>query len=140
VLLGSVFTYYLLLITYNFHGFQLSFVFVFGLQRAVCRCIQFSAVFLYLACSLQLVACSCIQVLQNKLKQQRSYQINNRDGKNAFGGFVAVGIDIKSEHDDIQHQARNRNSGDQIFLPSYHIQNVFNAVGIKSNKIIGNKA
>ena len=79
--------------------------------------------------------------LLNKLKHQRQHRINQRRPKDAFGGVIPVGIDIKCKKRDIQHQTRHRHRRDLAPVGPEKIEEVPHRIQRKElHKIIDDEA
>jgi hypothetical protein len=79
--------------------------------------------------------------LQDKLQQQGRNSIDQGNGENTFGGFVAVSIDIKSEERNVQDQAGYRNGSYLVLVLRYETEEIINSVEwVKLHKIVDHQA
>ncbi len=79
--------------------------------------------------------------LQDKLQQQGRNSIDQGNGKNALGGFVAVGIDIKSEERNVQDQAGYRNGRHLVLVLRHESEEITNRMEwVKLHKIVDHQA
>jgi hypothetical protein len=83
----------------------------------------------------------CLKVLNNEFEQQGRNRIDQRRRKNAFGRIIAVGIDIKGEQSDIQHQARHGDRRNLALVHTNKIQEISQRESrIEFDKIINDQA
>ena len=57
-----------------------------------------------------------MNTLSKIIFNNRLNRIYQRDGKNTFGGFIAMGIDIEGEQGNIANRDREPNGSDQFLL------------------------
>jgi uncharacterized protein (UPF0305 family) len=71
-----------------------------------------------------------------KLEKQCSYCVYQGYGKDSFGCFIPLAIDVKSKENDVQQQTGNREGSDQLFVALQRMKKITEAIEAEFPEII----
>jgi hypothetical protein len=71
-----------------------------------------------------------------KLEKQCSYCVNQGYGKDSFGCFIPLAIDVKRKENDVQQQTGNGKGSDQLFVALQGIEEITETVQAEFPEII----